>query len=155
MEERHLTLAVIEREGKLLLGLKKRGYAEGVWNGYGGKVEKGESVEDAMARELLEESSLQALRMEKVGHLEFTSNIEDEISICHLFLIHEYLGEPVETEEMRPQWFSVDSLPYDQMWPDDPYWIPLVLSGKKVRGSFVLRDNKTVEKHSLTEVDSF
>ncbi len=155
MIEKHLTLSVIEHEGRVLLGLKKRGYAVGVWNGYGGKVEPGETTEEAMIRELREESSLVAENMEKVGYLEFTSDIEEGKSVCHLFKINEFQGKPRETEEMRPQWFAMDSLPYDQMWPDDPYWLPLVLAGKKVRGSFVLRDNKTVVESELAEVDSF
>lgn len=31
-------------EGKLLLGMKKRGFGSGKYNGFGGKVEKGETV---------------------------------------------------------------------------------------------------------------
>ncbi|CAN0505072.1 unnamed protein product, partial [Ectocarpus sp. 12 AP-2014] len=32
---------------EILLGMKKRGFGEGKWNGFGGKVESGESVEEA------------------------------------------------------------------------------------------------------------
>jgi len=53
-----LTLVMPRREGRILLGMKKRGFGQGRWNGFGGKVEKGESVAEGAARELLEESCL-------------------------------------------------------------------------------------------------
>lgn len=39
-----LTLVFVREAGKILLGLKKRGFGEGLWNGFGGKVEEGETV---------------------------------------------------------------------------------------------------------------
>jgi hypothetical protein len=33
---------LIHKEGKLLLGMKKRGFGMNKYNGFGGKVEKGE-----------------------------------------------------------------------------------------------------------------
>ena len=33
------------------------------------------------------------------------------------------------TDEMRPAWYSVDDIPYAQMWEDDPYWLPLLVAG--------------------------
>lgn len=26
------------------------------------------------------------------------------------------------SEEMKPQWFRKDEIPFDTMWPDDRYW---------------------------------
>lgn len=46
---------VIPREGgqgRLLLGLKRRGFGEGYVNGFGGKVEPGEGIEEAAIREV-------------------------------------------------------------------------------------------------------
>ena len=154
MIRKQLTLTVIHRDGKLLLGKKKRGYAEGIWNGYGGKVEPGETPEEAMLREFWEESGAKATKHEKVGYIEFTSNIEDYLSECHLYRIDEYEGEIIETEEMFPQWFNVSELPFNEMWPDDPHWLPLVLEGKKVKGRFILKDNKTVDYFEIAEVES-
>jgi 8-oxo-dGTP diphosphatase / 2-hydroxy-dATP diphosphatase len=151
---KQLTLTVITKDGKVLLGKKKRGYAVGIWNGYGGKVEPGETTEEAMLRELWEESTVRAVKHEKVGYIEFTSNIEEYISECHLYRIDEYSGEIEETEEMLPQWFDIDKIPYDSMWPDDIHWLPLVLAGKKVTGRFLLKDNTTIDSYELSEVDS-
>jgi len=45
-----LTLAFVRRHGEVLLGYKKCGFGAGKWNGFGGKVEPGETIEDAAKR---------------------------------------------------------------------------------------------------------
>ena len=52
-----------EGERQLLLGRKKRGFGEGKWNGFGGKLEPGETVEEAAVRELQEESGVTATQL--------------------------------------------------------------------------------------------
>lgn len=42
-----LTLCMVIRDSELLLGMKKRGFGVGRWNGFGGKVEMGEDIVDA------------------------------------------------------------------------------------------------------------
>jgi len=32
--------------------------------------------------------------------------------------------------EMRPQWFDQDKIPFNDMWPDDIYWLPSLLDKK-------------------------
>lgn len=39
---------------------------------------------------------------------------------------------------MRPCWFAYDDIPYDKMWADDQYWLPLFLAGKLFVGTFHL-----------------
>lgn len=39
---------------EVLLGKKKRGWMVGIWNGFGGKVENGETIEQGAIRELKE-----------------------------------------------------------------------------------------------------
>ena len=39
-----LTLVYIRDDEKVLLGMKKRGFGQGKWNGFGGKVQKKESI---------------------------------------------------------------------------------------------------------------
>eukprot|EP00798_Chlamydomonas_sp_ICE-L_P017665 gene17665-24013_t len=66
-----LTLAIVDQQGKLLLGEKKRGFGAGYVNGFGGKVEKGESIEAAAHRELVEEACITATSMDHFGSLTF------------------------------------------------------------------------------------
>ncbi len=53
-----LTLCIIYQYPKVLLGMKKRGFGAGRFNGFGGKVENGESIEEAAKREVVEEVGL-------------------------------------------------------------------------------------------------
>jgi 8-oxo-dGTP pyrophosphatase MutT (NUDIX family) len=52
------TLLLLQKDGSVLLGRKKRGFGEGKVNGFGGKVEAGETVIEAAVREMQEESGL-------------------------------------------------------------------------------------------------
>ena len=39
-----------DNDKQILLGLKKRGFGEGKWNGFGGKVQPGESIAQGAIR---------------------------------------------------------------------------------------------------------
>ncbi len=132
---KNTTLCLICQAGQVLLGMKKRGFGVGKWNGFGGKVELGETIAQAGARELEEEAGVRA-EMELVGILELETEGETAIVRMHVFRAERCEGEPTESEEMRPCWFPADKLPFGEMWPDDPYWMPLFLAGKKFRGRF-------------------
>ena len=131
-----LTLCIVHKHPRILLGMKKRGFGEGRWNGFGGKVEKGEKIKDAAKREVLEETGAAAGDIKKAGVIEFEFKGNPEILKVHVFITSELVGEPQETDEMKPKWFHVDKIPFKKMWPDDEYWLPLVLSGKKITAKF-------------------
>ncbi|OAE26112.1 hypothetical protein AXG93_4022s1250 [Marchantia polymorpha subsp. ruderalis] len=107
-----LTLVIIHSDGKVLLGLKKRGFGKGYYNGFGGKVEKGETIDQAAARELQEESGVTATDMEKRGILTFHFDNDPLAWEVHVYYATKFLGEPCETDEMAPTWFSVADIPY-------------------------------------------
>jgi 8-oxo-dGTP diphosphatase/2-hydroxy-dATP diphosphatase len=130
------TLCMVCTDTQVLLGMKKRGFGEGRWNGFGGKVEEGESVEAAAAREMKEESNLEPLEMEEIGVVDFSFESEPRELEVHIFKVTKFSGEPLESEEMRPQWFSYEDVPFSQMWPDDPLWFPYLQNGKKFQGKF-------------------
>mgnify|MGYP001569027627 CR=1 FL=1 len=140
---------------KILLGMKKRGFGMGRWNGFGGKVEEGETIEEAAIREMKEECGVTIGQMEKVGvhEFEFEKN-RGEILKVHVFRVDAFDGEPVETEEMRPQWFTIDAIPYDEMWPDDIHWIPIFLEGKKFHTRFLFGAGDVILEKEILEVDS-
>jgi mutator protein MutT len=148
-----LSLGVITDETRVLLGVKKRGFGEGLWNGFGGKLEEGETVEESLVRETKEECGVTLTKYEKKGVLEFHYVDQEDILEVHVYECVEYEGEPAETEEMRPEWFSLDEIPYGIMWADDIYWYPLFLEGKKFKGSFWFDKDGKVTKHELEEVE--
>jgi ADP-ribose pyrophosphatase YjhB (NUDIX family) len=133
-----VTLAIVQNGDKTLLAMKKIGFCEGYWNGYGGKVEKGESIEQAMIRELWEESGVVAKKYYECGVAEFIFEGKDLEVEMHVFKVLEYGGQPVETDEMSlPQWFERQNIPYDKMWPADKDWLELFFDGKDFSGRAV------------------
>lgn len=142
------------RNNKILLGMKKRGFGAGRWNGFGGKVLLDESIEQSARRETKEECGITITAMEKIGLLEFRFQVTPgELLETHLFRIDDYKWEPQETEEMRPQWFETNALPFDDMWPDDRYWYPYLLAGQKFRGQFLFGENDAIIEYVVNPVE--
>lgn len=40
-----------------------------------------------------------------------------------VYIVDSYNGIIQESEEMRPEWFDIDKIPYNLMWKDDRYWL--------------------------------
>jgi len=149
---KHTTLLFLRHDEQLLLAMKKRGFGVGKWNGVGGKVEDGETYEQAAIRECQEEISVTPQSLQKVGELDFF-DLPNVNHYCHVYVTNTWQSDPHETEEMRPQWFSEADIPYDAMWPDDRLWMPLLLSGKLFKGKVVIEDD-TVRTNTIKEVVS-
>jgi 8-oxo-dGTP diphosphatase/2-hydroxy-dATP diphosphatase len=147
------TLCIIHQHPQVLLAMKKRGFGAGRWNGFGGKVAAGESIEEAAAREIREEAGIEIGELDKRGVMEFEFQGNPEILQVHIFKANEFLGEPIETEEMKPQWFHVDEIPLDEMWPDDRYWIPLFLADKKFKGRILFDDSHSILEKDIDETE--
>jgi 8-oxo-dGTP diphosphatase len=140
---------------EILLGYKKVGFGQGKYTGIGGKIEAGESPLETALRELEEESGLFTTSedLHEMGHLTFIfPNKPEWDHSVHLFLVKRWEGEPFESDEIKPIWFDVDELPFDQMWDDGRYWLPMILSGMRIRGHFIFGvDNDTVDNAEVEE----
>jgi len=142
-------------ETRILLGYKKRGFGMGLYNGFGGKVDPGETTAQAALRELKEECGVDA-PLEHCGSLLFVAeNGPDWAFQIEVYRSATFSGTVIETDEMRPQWFSVskatsegspdatfEPIPYDTMWADDIHWMPLMLAGKSFVGRADFNDTQ-------------
>ena len=153
MSKKLLTLVIIKKGSQILLGMKKRGFGRGRWNGFGGKVEGEEGLEEAARRETFEESGVEVAKIDERGVIEFEFKGKPEILEVHIFKAVDWQGEPKETEEMNPRWFDTTEIPYEEMWTDDKYWLPLFLEGKKFKGRFLFDENDQVLNYELEDVD--
>ncbi len=151
--KKELTLAVITQDDRILLGMKKRGFGEGKWNGFGGKVMAGETIEDAARREVREEAGIEVIDLKKSGLIDFEFKGNPEILEVHIFYANDFHGQITESDEMKPQWYQIDEIPFDLMWADDRHWMPLLLAGKKFRGKFLFDGMDTIVQHELSEVE--
>ncbi len=141
--------------GEILIAMKKRGFGVGKWNGCGGKLHAGESIEQAAVRELKEEIGVTVAEqdLQKVAECTFHYPTEDVDVAAHVFTAQKWAGEPAETEEMSPRWFSLVQIPYREMWADDIFWLPEVLTGKKVHAEFWFNeDDETIAHHEVVQL---
>ena len=144
-----LTLVLITKDNQILLGLKKRGFGVGKTNGFGGKLEVGESIEEAARREVFAECSLEIKSLEPVAIIDFSWQDKDQDLEMHVFHCDNFSGLVEESEEMKPKWFDLDNIPYKKMWNDAQYWFPVFLENKKFEADFLLGKKDQVIKHNI------
>jgi len=132
---------VMEGESVLLIE-KKRGLGKGKVNAPGGKFDPGETALECAVRETREELGVIPLRPEERGALRFQFTNGYALR-AHIFVADGCEGEAVETPEAVPLWTHLNLIPYRRMWADDLLWLPHVLDGKTVDGSFLF-DGETM-----------
>lgn len=146
------TLLLLRRDNEILLAMKKRGFGEGKWNGAGGKLEAGETIEQALVREAHEEINIIPMHYWQVAELDFIQDADTEDPwhmYIYAYICDEWQGDPSESEEMAPQWFALEDIPYTDMWQDDEFWLPMVLSSDKVTGIFTFDAKDELISHSV------
>lgn len=143
---RDVTLCILMENNNIILGFKKRGFAKNTYNGFGGKrvidEQTGQYVEtllEATIRELYDETGIVAEEsdLKKCAVLDFEfSEKPEQNQRMHVYIVSGLPLTAVETDEMLPEVFSLNLIPYDKMLPADRYWLPYVLERKFVTGKF-------------------
>jgi len=134
--EESATLLFIVKDDRILLIRKKRGLGAGKVNGPGGRLEIGETFKTCAIREVQEELHVTPVQPARLGQHSF--QFVDGYSIfVRVYWASDLIGNPEETEEAVPFWCDIDAIPYDEMWEDDRYWLPLVLGKKQFSGRWI------------------
>ncbi|KXB91951.1 hydrolase, NUDIX family [Veillonellaceae bacterium DNF00751] len=121
----------VDAQGRVLLGRKKRGFGAGKWNGFGGKIEAGETIRQCTVRELREEAGLLAEETALQGAARLFFRFQDRPAWNHwgyVYMVYDFQGTPQETEEMAPAFFAPQDIPYSSMWKADALWLPKILA---------------------------
>jgi len=149
------TVSIVYRHPRILLGRKKRKLGAGRYNGFGGGMEDLDKDISATAiRETQEEIRITLINPERMGRILFRFQCDEQIHDVHFFRARRYLGSPRETDEMTAEWFNINAIPYDQMWSDDKYWLPLLLEGRRFLGEFLFNPNHEILKYYISKFDS-
>jgi 8-oxo-dGTP diphosphatase len=105
--------AVLVHDGALLLVRRGHGPAAGVWSVPGGRVEHGETVAEAVVREVAEETGLECICGELLGWVEVMGEDPD----AHHFVILDFVatvlehGEPVAGDDaVEVVWVPLDEV---------------------------------------------
>ena len=69
-----VTNVLFIKNNKVLLGYKKRGFGKRKYNGFGGKLKIGETIEMAAVREAREEAGLIMKKYYKAGEIDFAES---------------------------------------------------------------------------------
>jgi ADP-ribose pyrophosphatase YjhB (NUDIX family) len=144
------------QNGEMILGMKLEGFGVGKYNGFGGKFdsEKGDkTIEDTAIRELNEESALIANKsdLKKMAVIDFVFPANQKYNQrVHVYFLPRWMGTPKKTTEMDPKTFSMNALPYDQMWDSDKLWLPQLIDNKSFYAVFYWKeDNDTVDVYNI------
>jgi 8-oxo-dGTP diphosphatase len=129
---------------EVLLGHKKTGFGAGKWVGLGGHIEDGEKPEMAAVREVHEESGLvvPADSLHHMASIMFSFPARPSWNqTAQVYVTWVFDGKPAESDEVVPQWFAEEEIPFARMWDDAKYWLPAVLAGQHVDATITFADD--------------
>jgi len=145
-------ITIIYQHPKILLGMKKVRFGKGKYNGFGGGINEGESLEECAIRETFEEASIKIISPRKMGEVLFRFEDGEQDHLVHFFKAEKFSGIPKESDEMKPKWFDIKKIPYEKMWEDDKYWLPIFLENKKFEGYFQFDINRKIKKYNIEKI---
>jgi len=148
---RFATLGILLQDEQILLGEKKQGeIGTGKLSGPGGKIEDDETPEECFIRETREELVLEVDpdSLELVAYITFYSGrtrfrLLNRILniVCMLgskadfgvFVFRAYIPfcQLAETDDMIPNWYPLNNLPFERMYDGDRHWLLKAARGEK------------------------
>ena len=114
---------------------------EGKWNGLGGKFEVGETPEECVAREVLEESGLSIQHPKLCGLLMFPKFKGNDWYVF-VFTANEFSGELIDSPEGRLEWIRDDQVLSLNLWKSDHVFMPWIQQGKFFSAKFEYEGDK-------------
>lgn len=148
---------------KVIFGERKKLDRPGLGKrvGIGGGVELGEDRLQSVFREVIEE-----IGTKENGDVVFELKSAQQVGVvyflfphkkdspgynqrCYIFLSDDYSGTPIETKDIKPEWYPINNLPEEFMWKDNLLWVPQVLAGQNFNGVFVYDENNQIVDYKL------
>ncbi len=112
IEPERLPVAVgvlFDQNGRVLISQRNQNQMhEGKWEFPGGKVQSGESVKDALARELLEELGVEVQDSE--AYMSYSFDYENILVHLNFCIVTNYNGSPAPLENQNIHWVEIQDL---------------------------------------------
>ena len=122
-------LAYIQKDDSFLMlyrNKKKNDINANKWIGVGGHIKKGETKEDALYREIKEETGLEVKEFEYKGLIHF--NYGELSEIMHLFIVTKVSGELTDCDEGILKYIPKNEILNLPIWEGDRIFLEKLLS---------------------------
>lgn len=122
-------LCYIKKDDSYLLlyrNKKENDMNEGKYLGIGGHIEEGETKEEALIREVKEETGLDVLSYRFRGTLLFINDDYEEI--MYLYTCDDFKGELIECDEGDLSFVKFDKMMTLPMWEGDKAFLPYLIN---------------------------
>ena len=137
LEKDHQFLMLLRNKKKEDINTKK-------WIGVGGHIEKGESIEQALVREVKEETGLSLKSYSYRGELLFIN--DDFKEIMYLFTSNDFTGELIECNEGELHWVDIDKVLDLNLWEGDrAFLLPLIQTQEFIKMTLRYSNNRFIE----------
>lgn len=146
MEMDYTVLCYLKKDNQYLFMLRnkeKNDLNEGKWIGIGGHIEPGETKEEALIREVKEETGFTINSFSYRGEILFINN--DYQEIMYIFTSDDFTGEMIECDEGELSWIDKDKILDLNLWEGDRYFLkPLLNSDKMIKMEMRYKDKQLV-----------
>lgn len=124
---------------------KKNDVHEGKWNGLGGKIEKGETPEECVIREVNEESGLTISNPRLHGFITFPKF--DGINDWYVFVFSadHFNGELIDSVEGKLEWIPDEKLFDLNLWEGDKIFMEWLLENKFFSAKFNYENKQFID----------
>ena len=122
------TLCYIEKDGKYLMlhrTVKKKDVNKDKWIGVGGHFELGESPEECVCREVLEETGYRLTSYRFRGLVTFLSG-DGVTEYMSLFTADGFEGEEIACDEGELEWVPIEKIGELNLWEGDKIFLRLL-----------------------------
>lgn len=141
-------LAYLRRNNKTLMlyrNKKKNDVHLGKWNGLGGKLEKGEMPEDALKREVKEESGFLVEKAILRGVITFPDFSQGEDWFVYLYDVSDFSGKIIECNEGELHWIDDKKITQLNMWEGDYLFFSWMKSQRFFSAKISYRQGKLID----------
>ena len=138
-------LAYIFKQDKVLMlyrNKKKNDINEGKWMGVGGHIEKGETPDQALKREVKEETNLDVKEYQLLGVIYFSTGEYHEK--MYLYKVNEAVGELIECNEGDLSYIDKKDLLSLNMWEGDRIFLQYMENEEPYFELELVYDNDTL-----------
>ena len=141
------TLCYIKKNNQTLMLhriKKKNDIHKNKWNGLGGKLERGESPEECVKREVFEESGLIIESPNLHGVITFPKFDGIDDWIVFVYTANNFEGNLIDCDEGKLDWVSDDQLLKLNLWEGDKIFIPWLTQDKFFSAKFIYEKKKLI-----------